>query len=219
MDWQDEPKVKVWKDNIEKSGCVLNGLEPLHLIHTSKKELLFALCKADITMPQGGNLPPILLIRGNVVVIVPLVKNRDTGEEKFITVIQHRIGNGMAGVEFPAGMLDRNTEDPAAVAVEEFVEETGVPISRADLFSLSDRLLYSSPGLQDEAVSFFGCRLEMGDSEFRGIEGRKTGKISEGESIKVSLKTGEEIEKLTTSAQVLLGLMLFEKRRMRRPHA
>jgi ADP-sugar diphosphatase len=210
MNWQDEPKVKVWKDNISKSGCQMKSLEPLRLIQSSRHELLFALCKADITTPRGARLPDIVLIRGNVVVVVPLVRNRDTHEERFITVIQHRIGNGMAGGEFPAGMIDRNVADPVGVAMEELFEETGVRISSSDLFPLSDRILYTSPGLQDEGVYYFGCVLEMTDKEYRDLEGRTAGKSSENESILVSLKTGEEIAQLTNAAQVLLGLFLFK---------
>jgi 8-oxo-dGTP pyrophosphatase MutT (NUDIX family) len=217
MDWLDEPKVKVWKDNIARSGCVMKSVEPLQLIRTSKGELLFALCKADVFTPQGVKLPQIVLIRGNVVVIVPLVKNRDTGEESFITVIQYRIGNGIAGIEFPAGMIDRKTDDPAGVAMEEVLEETGVRISRDDLFPLSDRILYTSPGLQDEGVYYFGCTLEMTEKEFRSLEGRKTGASSEGESIRVSLKTGGEIVSLTNATQVLLGLFLFQSKQSRHP--
>jgi hypothetical protein len=210
MDWHDEPKVKVWKENIATSGCIMNSLEPLQLIHKSNSELLFALCKADIATPNGNKLPQIVLIRGNVVVIVPLARNRETGEERFITVVQHRIGNGMAGVEFPAGMMDRNVSDPVGVALEEFYEETGVGIAASDLFSLHDSILYTSPGLQDEGVFYFGCILEMADADYRSLQGRKTGEAAEGESIRVSLMTGEEIKRLTNAAQVLLGLYLFK---------
>jgi 8-oxo-dGTP pyrophosphatase MutT (NUDIX family) len=206
-------KVKVWKKNVVRSGCAIKALEPLQLIYKSNNELLFALCKSDVTAPHGGKLPRIVVIRGDVVVIVPLVKNRDTGEERFITVVQYRIGNGTAGIEFPAGMIDRNIDDPAGVAVEEFHEETGVRIAASDLFPLSERLLYTSPGLQDEGINYFGCELEMADEEFRRLEGRKTGEPSEGEAIVVSLKTAEEIERLTNGAQVLLGLFLFDRRR------
>ena len=217
MNWLDEPKMKVWKDNITRSGCLMNSLEPMQLIHSSRNELLFALCKADITTPQGGKLPQIVLIRGNVVVIVPLVKNRDTGEERFITVVQYRVGNGIAGIEFPAGMIDRKIDNPAGVASEELLEETGVRINASELFPLSDRILYTSPGLQDEGVYYFGCLLKMTDKEYRSIEGRKTGKESENEAIIVSLKTGEEIARSTNAAQVLLGLFLFQSMQSRRP--
>jgi 8-oxo-dGTP pyrophosphatase MutT (NUDIX family) len=211
MNWQDEPKMKAWKENIAASGCIMNNLTPLHLIHKSNGELLFALCKADVATPKGNKLPPIVLIRGNVVVIVPLAKNRDTGEQRFITVVQHRIGSGgMEGIEFPAGMMDRKVSDPIGVALDELGEETGIHIAASDLFPLHDTILYSSPGLQDEGVFYYGCVLEMADAEYRSLEGRKTGEVSEGESIRVSLKTGEEIKQLTNAAQVLLGLFLFQ---------
>jgi hypothetical protein len=209
VDWQDEPKVKVWKENIARSGCFLHSLEALQLVHTSKNELLFALCKADVATPEGKRLPPILLIRGNVIIVVPLVRNRDTGEERFITVIQHRIGTGAAAIEFPAGMMDRD-DDPLHVATEEFREETDVVVAAEDLFRLHDGILYTSPGLQDEGVHYFGCLLEMTDADYRSLEGRKTGEKSEGESIIVSLKTEEEIMQLTNAAQVILGLLLFK---------
>jgi ADP-sugar diphosphatase len=213
MNWQDEPKVKVWQENIARSGCAMDSLTPLHLIHKSNGELLFALCKADVATPKGNKLPPIVLIRGNVVVIVPLAQNRDTGEQRFITVLQHRIGSGgMEEIEFPAGMMDRNAGDPIGVALEELSEETGIRIAASDLFPLHDSILYTSPGLQDEGVFYFGCVLDMADTEYRSLEGRKTGEASEGESIRVSLKTGEEIKRLTNAAQVLLGLFLFQCR-------
>jgi len=210
MDWQDEPKVRDWTENIERSGCTLSSLEPLQLIQTKKQELLFALCKANVSAPDGRKLPNIILIRGNVILVVPLIRNRDTGEERFLTVMQHRIGTGEATVEFPAGMMDRNG-DPLHVAKEELREETGVIVAAENLFRLSDSVLYSSPGLLDEGVHFFGCILDIADSDYRSLEGRKTGEASEGESIVVSLKTGEEIMQSTISAQALLGLFLFKK--------
>jgi 8-oxo-dGTP pyrophosphatase MutT (NUDIX family) len=212
MNWFDEPKVRVWKENIERSGCIINRIEPLSLVHKTNGDLLFALCKTDISNSQGGNLPSMVLIRGDAVVIVPLVKNLSTGENRFITVVQHRIGTGEAVIEFPAGMLDKNIDNPAQVAVEELLEETGINISGTDLFKLSEKVLYSSPGLQDEGIHYFGCVLEMSDSEYKSIEGRVAGNFSEGESILVSLKTEDEIINSANSTQVILGLFLFKKK-------
>jgi hypothetical protein len=107
-------------------------------------------------------------------------------------------------------MLDRNVDDPAGVAIEELFEETGVRIAVSDLFPLSDKVLYTSPGLQDEGVYYFGSILEMTDKEFKSLEGRTAGNPSEEEKIRVTLKTGEEIAGLTNAAQVLLGLFLFK---------
>jgi hypothetical protein len=96
--------------------------------------------------------------------------------------------------------------------MEEFREETGILVSAENLFRLQDGILYTSPGLQDEGVHYFGCEIEMADADYKTLEGRKTGEKSEGESIIVSLKTGDEILRLTNAAQVLLGLLLFKTR-------
>jgi hypothetical protein len=116
-------------------------------------------------------------------------------------------------------MLDRNIDDPAAVGVEEIAEETGLTIGKEDLFPLSDKALYTSPGLDDEAVYYFGCIIELTDEVYRSLEGNKTGAIEEGEKIIVTLKTAEEIMRETNAAQVVLGLFLFNAPTTNSPQA
>jgi 8-oxo-dGTP pyrophosphatase MutT (NUDIX family) len=210
MNYHDEPKFKSWKSKMTGSGCIINNIEPLQLIHKKNGELLFAMIKADITTPEGGKLPPIVVIRGDVVVIVPKVRNTETKDERFLMIRQNRVGNGKQVLEFPAGMLDRNIDDPVGCAVEEVKEETGLRIKRNDLFSLSDKALYTSPGLNDEAVNFFGCIIDLSDEEYTALEGKKEGAFSEGEETVVTLKAKSQIFKETNAAQVLLGLYLFE---------
>jgi ADP-sugar diphosphatase len=209
MKLEDEPKFKKWKSTLEKSGCIIKGYDSLQVIYKKNDELLFAMLRTEITTPEGNALPPIVVIRGDVVVIVPKVRNRATGQERFVMVRQDRIGNGRRTLEFPAGMLDRNIGDPAAVAVDEMAEETGLTVNKKDLFPLSDKALYTSPGLDDEAVYYFGCVIELTDEAYRALEGNKTGAIEEGEKIIVTLKTAEEIMRETNAAQVVLGLFLF----------
>ena len=209
MNLEDEPKFKKWKSTLEKSGCIVKGYDPLQLIYKKNDELLFAMLRTKITTPEGNELPPIVVIRGDVVVIVPKVRNRATGQERFVMVRQDRVGNGRRTLEFPAGMLDRNIDDPAAVAVEEIAEETGLSINKKDLFPLSDKPLYTSPGLDDEAINYFGCVIELTNEAYNGLEGKKTGALAEGEKIIVTLKTAGEIMRETNAAQVVLGLFLF----------
>jgi DNA-binding NtrC family response regulator len=45
-----------------------------------------------------------VVVRGNACVIVPLLANSDTGEEKYLMIYQRRSGNGRLSLEFPAGM-------------------------------------------------------------------------------------------------------------------
>jgi len=75
-------------------------------------------------------------------------------------VRQRRIGNGNLSLEFPAGMLDAEVDNPLGVATREFIEETGLGISASDLFPLFDKKLFSSVGASDEGI--FLLRLRSG---------------------------------------------------------
>jgi|GEM_PF-542410 ADP-sugar diphosphatase len=208
-DFRTEPKVAQWRETVRTAGCSIRTLSPLKLLHKKNGELLFALCEADARDPQGRPLDRYVFIRGHAVIVVPLLLNRRTGEERFLMICQRRIGNGILNLEFPAGMLDRDIHRPGAVAVRELFEETGIRIKRADLFPLHDRPLYSSPGADDEAIHYFGCVIRLSDREFGSLEGRAAGNAGDGESITVTLRTRREAEHETTSLQVRLGLHLF----------
>lgn len=215
MNFLDEPKIRWWKELIESSGCSLNRLEPLNLLHRQNGELLFGLCDADVTDPDGRKLPRYILVRGNACLIVPLLFNRDTGEERFLMIYQRRIGNGQLCLEFPAGMVDLDNHDPLGVATRELEEETGLELKRDDLFALHKGELYSSAGLCDEGIFYFGTIISMSDDEFKAFEGRITGEPVEGEHIVVTLCTKERLLAESNSLQALLGLHLFEVCRTR----
>ena len=209
-DFRSEPKVKEWISTVKNAGCRLASLDPLHLIHKRNGELLFGLFRTEIRDPDEHPLPEIVLIRGHACVIVPMVRNRDTGEERFVMIRQWRTGSGLLSLEFPAGMVDRES-DPTLVAVRELQEETGLTVKRQEVHPLTDKLLYTSAGLQDEGIYFYGCLVELEAAEYASLENRLTGAEHEEEHITVTLKTREQGEAETTSAQVRLGFFLFEK--------
>lgn len=207
-----EPKVAKWKEHVTGAGCTIHSMRPIKLIRKKNRQLLFGLFEVDVSVPEGGKLLPIAMIRGDACIIVPCVRNRKTGRTRYVMIRQRRTGCGDFCLEFPAGMLDTHVNDPLSIAVEELHEETGLRVSPEKLFPLFDRPLYTSPGLQDEAIYYFGCCIDLSDGEFRDIEGRKTGKASEGEEIIVTLATAGEGKRRAISAQVLLGFHLFEER-------
>jgi 8-oxo-dGTP pyrophosphatase MutT (NUDIX family) len=208
-DFRKEPKVMQWQETLREAGCSIRKLSPLKLLQKKNGELLFALCEADARDPEGKPLNRYVFIRGHAVIVVPLVVNKRTGEERFLMIRQRRIGNGMLNLEFPAGMLDRDIHKVKAVAVRELHEETSIRIRPADLFPLHSGPLYSSPGADDEGIYYFGCVAPLADGEFTSLEGRAAGSAHEGESIVVTLRTRQEAERETTSLQVRVGLYLF----------
>jgi 8-oxo-dGTP pyrophosphatase MutT (NUDIX family) len=212
-----EPKISAWMDLVRNAGCTIRKTKPLSLMHKKNGELLFALLDADIRSPEGHRLPNIVFIRGDACLIVPLVRNRDTGEERFLMVRQRRAGSGQLSLEFPAGMLDNDINDPSGVAARELAEETGMKVPACDLFPLCDRKLFSSVGASDEGIYYYGCVKELDATEWCSLAaGKKTGDSEEGEHISVTLMTRKEAEIEAASLQVHLGFYLFEARRKKK---
>jgi len=209
-DFKEEPKVNRWMQHITDNGCTLSSLTPISLLNKHNGELLFALCDAHATDPQGDTLPNYIFIRGNACVIVVLVVNESTGEQRYVMIRQRRIGNGALNLEFPAGMLDRTVDSARDVAAKELHEETGLNILPQDLFELNATPLYSSAGASDEAIFYFGCIARLSSSDFSALEGKSTGNASEHEKITVTLRTREEAAEESLSLQARLGLYLFD---------
>jgi len=204
-----EPKVAAWKQSLAAGGCSLNALTPLKLLYKKNGELLFALLSADISDPQGRRLPPYIFIRGNACIVVVRITNQDSGEEAFLMMRQRRIGNGWLNLEFPAGMLDRNIDDPASVALRELAEETGLIIPAEALFPLCDKPLLSSAGASDEGVHYFGACVIVSGKRFNDCKGRSISNDEENEHIQLYLCTRQQAEEETVSLQARLGLYLF----------
>jgi ADP-sugar diphosphatase len=159
--------------------------------------------------PEGRPLPAYALIKGHACLVVTVVVNGDTGERKFLMLRQRRIAHGRESLEFPAGMLDDEVDDPAGTAVREMREETGLEIRREDLVPLSPVPLFTSPGLDDEALYYFACTVTLPAGRFHALEGGAGGNAEEGEFIRLGLWEYPDALREVTSAQVRLGFYLY----------
>lgn len=203
------PKYRAWKRSVARNGCALRSVESLQELSKPDGSLLFALLRTRMEDPQGRPLPAYALIRGHAVLIVTEVINRASGERKFLMLRQWRIGNGGEALEFPAGMLDEDVGDPLGVALKELKEETGLVARRDQMIPLAERPLFSSPGLDDEAIHYFGCSLELSPDEFASLQGGETGKAEEQEYIRMELRDYPDALKEVDSLQVRLGFALW----------
>jgi 8-oxo-dGTP pyrophosphatase MutT (NUDIX family) len=204
--------VRAWEGKLRGEGWALDSLEPRDILNRRHGGgMLFALLNAEGRDPEGKPLLPYVLLRGAACVVVPVVKNRDTGEKKFLMILQRRVGSGDLSLEFPAGMVDGDG-DPAGTALRELEEETGLRAEPGSLAPLWDKPLYSSPGLSDESIHFYAVDLELGDAECRALEGGAAGHADEGEHITTTLKTFAEAAGAITSLQPLLGFFLHRRR-------
>ena len=185
--FESAPKVLAWKKELLDHGCQVASIVPISTYQKSNGELLFGMFKVYAKTPEETTLLPYAFIRGHASVIVPLVENSDTHQQKYLMVRQRRTGNGSLSLEFPAGMLDSDIDAPLATAVKELSEETSLSVDKNDLFPLWDKPLYSSPGTSDEAIYYYGCYIKVPDTQWQSFEGKKTGAEHENEHIFVSL--------------------------------
>jgi 8-oxo-dGTP pyrophosphatase MutT (NUDIX family) len=207
-----DTKIRSWLNTIASAGCTINGVNPLATVYKKNGQVLFAFVETDITTPEGPKLLPYCFVRGHGCIVIIMLRNRDNGEERFLMIEQRRIGHGRLALEFPAGMVDEEVDNPRGVALRELGEETGLSIDGSLLHELHHRPLYSSAGGCDEALYYYGCLLELSGEEYKSLEGRQTGKHAENEHIRVTLKTLRQAEAEICSALALLGLHLFKQK-------
>jgi 8-oxo-dGTP pyrophosphatase MutT (NUDIX family) len=205
-----DKKIQEWKNTVQSHGCRVETITILNEIRKPDTSLLFALIDAEVYDPQGNKLPNIVFIRGHACVIVPRVYNTESDTYAYLMVRQRRIGSGEDSLEFPAGMLDNESHNPLGVAIKEMFEETGLTISKLQLFPLSKTLLYSSVGASDEGIYYFGCDITIDNTQYQSLHNRFRGNEHENERITVELVSREDAEKRAHSTQVLLGIYLFD---------
>ncbi len=205
-----DKKIREWADTVQSNGCRIDSITVLNEIRKPDSSLLFALIDARVYDPQGNRLPNIVFIRGHACVIVPGVYNTESQEHAYLMVRQRRIGSGEDSLEFPAGMLDYESDNPPGVAIKEMFEETGLTITESQLFLLCKTMLYSSVGGSDEGIYYYGCHIHINNAQYKSLHNRLRENNHENERITVQIVTREEACKRTRSTQVLLGLYLFE---------
>jgi 8-oxo-dGTP pyrophosphatase MutT (NUDIX family) len=196
---------------MREAAWELDSVEPRDLLPKRNGDLLFAMLQIAGRDPDGKAALPYVLIRGAASVIVPVARNLDTGESRFVMIRQQRIGSGDFSLEFPAGMVDGD-EDSAVAAARELEEETGLRMESASLVRLWDTPLYSSPGLSDESILFYAATFDLDDAAYRALEGGSAGHAQEGEHITTTLKTFAEASAESTSVLPLLGFFLHRLR-------
>jgi len=203
------PKFTRWHQRLLHAGCTVHDVTELHAItKKNSNSLLFGLYRIRATDSDGDPLLPIVLIRGDAVVIV--VRLDFAHSSKYLMVRQRRVGSGLDSLEFPAGMVDENINDPLSVAITELEEETGLYLTPDRLQPLFDKELYSSVGLSDEAIHYFGATVRLTPEQAKNFEGRLRVNANEEEKIRVVLSDRQTIISEATSLQTILGLYLFE---------
>jgi ADP-ribose pyrophosphatase len=106
-------------------------------------------------------------------------------------------------LEIPAGILDREGEEPIDCASRELLEETGHRAERIEPLAS----IYSSPGFSDEVIHLFLAEVLDGDPEGQGEEAVEVVRVPLDQAV-------AEIERgAIKDAKSVAGLLLASSRK------
>jgi ADP-sugar diphosphatase len=119
-------------------------------------------------------------------------------------------------------MLD-DSGDFVGVAQKEMKEETGIEVKEKDMVDLikytglhHDRGLYASVGGCDEFLKFFLCEHDMSQNEISKLQGKLTGNMEEGESIKIKIVLLKDLADTCPDMKTMTALYLYRRLQIRR---
>ncbi len=204
----DSHKYKVWHRNLIRNGLNVHGVEEIYTKNRHNGEVLFSLVNLDASLPEGGKILPLCMIKGEVVTVLVCFIEKETRERYLLLVKQRRICDGSMLYEHPAGMVDK-ADKPLAVAVKEVKEETGLSVTEEQIIALNQEPWYPSTGTCDEAMYFFCCELEMTKSEMDEYHDKIMGLEHENESIVTEIVPLKQALKLITNTNGLLNIYLY----------
>jgi 8-oxo-dGTP pyrophosphatase MutT (NUDIX family) len=206
-----EPKIKNFFDTLKYNNIKIENVDVLSCQKKKNGELLFAYLQIEAKDDENNKLPPYIFIRGDATVVVPILQVEGDMQEYYLCVEQRRVADGSYHLEFPAGMLDRNADNPAYAAVKEMAEETGLKIGEEQLIPLNNaKPLFTSPGACDEKIYYYKTYIRINKEEFRELNGKLLNNSEENERIKLKICTKSEFLSATKSNMGFTAINLLE---------
>lgn len=180
-------KFRRWRERIESHGNMILRLDILSVISRRPDTWYVAFIDCLLLTPEGNQITRCVTIRGESVVIIPLLRCIDDDQLYTVMVEQRCISDGALHIGFPAGN-DGDGEDFRGMACQELLEETGLHVSPEDLIELSEGITLNS-SLSDDIIYFYGFRRDVTREWLDFIANRRGGLHEEGEYIKVKVLT------------------------------
>lgn len=206
-DWLDasQKKFNVTKVHFASVDFLRKGRQPL-----------FIKLEATATLPDGRPVHGIVLVRGNAVGI--LVVLRCEGKPYLLLVRQPRFAiSEQASLEIPAGILDW-TGDYRKVALSELEEEAQIRAQDSELIDLMDfwyqgvsEGFAASCGLLDERIRLYAIEREVTAEELKAMDGKDQEYTEEIEWIRTEVLPYEEAARKFVDGKNLIALFLYER--------
>ena len=180
------------------------------------RQPLFIKLTATATLPDGRPVHGIVLVRGNAVGI--LVVLRCEGKKYLLLVRQPRFAiSEQASLEIPAGILDW-TGDYRKVALSELKEEAQIDAEESELIDLMDFWYQgksdgfaASCGLLDERIRLYAVERDVTPEQLRAMDGKDQQYTEEIEWIRTEVLPYEEAARQFVDGKNLIALFLYER--------
>ncbi|MCQ2104419.1 MAG: NUDIX domain-containing protein [Fibrobacter sp.] len=210
---------RIYKDWLEASQKKFN-VTKVHFASVDflrkGRQPLFIKLEATATLPDGRPVHGIVLVRGNAVGI--LVVLRCEGKPYLLLVRQPRFAiSEQASLEIPAGILDW-TGDYRKVALSELEEEAQIKAQDSELIDLMDfwyqgasEGFAASCGLLDERIRLYAIEREVTAEELKAMDGKDQEYTEEIEWIRTEVLPYEEAARKFVDGKNLIALFLYER--------
>lgn len=200
-----EKKFKITKVHFTSVDFLRKGRQPL-----------FIKLNATATLPDGRPVHGIVLVRGNAVGI--LVVLRCEGKKYLLLVRQPRFAiSEQASLEIPAGILDW-TGDYRKVALSELEEEAQIKADDSELIDLMDFWYQgksdgfaASCGLLDERIRLYAIERDVTPEQLAAMDGKDQQYTEEIEWIRTVVLPYEEAARQFIDGKNLIALFLYER--------
>tara|TARA_B100001057_G_C22776680_1_gene921902 strand:+ start:94 stop:756 length:663 start_codon:yes stop_codon:yes gene_type:complete len=146
-------------------------------------------------------------LEGDSVVIIPIIKIKNSKIKKTIMVEQFRISAGKKTLEFPSGGVHKSRYKDQAIL--ELREETSLKIQKEDLIELNKRLINLMPGNNFARVKFYAFYKSLSSKEISKYQNLTLGRNDQGEYTKTKIVNFKDLKKNLT-ASVLIGIKLIK---------
>ena len=198
-------KFRISKIHFTSVDYLRNGHQPL-----------FIKLNATATLPDGRPVHGIVLVRGNAVGI--LVVLRCEGKKYLLLVRQPRFAiSEQASLEIPAGILDW-TGDYRKVALSELEEEAQIKADDSELIDLMDfwyqgrsEGFAASCGLLDERIRLYAIERDVTPEQLAAMDGKDQQYTEEIEWIKTVVLPYEDAARQFVDGKNLIALFLYER--------
>ena len=210
---------KIFKDWLEASRekFIVTKVHFESVNFFDKKHVpLFIKLKATATLPDGRPVHGIVLVRGNAVGV--LVVLRCEGQKYLLLVRQPRLAiSEQASLEIPAGILDWSG-DYRKVALSELEEEAQIHADDSELIDLTDFWWKGSTpgfagscGILDERIRLYAIERDVTREQLEAMDGKNQTYVDENEWIRTQVLPYEEAAHKFIDGKNLIALFLYER--------